>query len=130
SGRSPLRPRAAPCRVRWRRPGRCGRRGTRSDRRARRARCAGSRRRAPRPRRRETRAPAPPSRPDPSFHSNREAPAAAGRGGLRQPRDLASLELRLALLDVGVEPFLGVLALEELLLQLALDRERLLEADL
>ena len=35
-----------------------------------------------------------------------------------------ALELRLPLGDVGVEPFLGVRALEELLLQLALDRER------
>src|SRR5262249_31297616 len=33
---------------------------------------------------------------------------------------LAASEVRLALLDVGREPFLGVLALEELLLQLAL----------
>src|SRR5205085_911015 len=39
-------------------------------------------------------------------------------------------ECRLALLVVRAESFLGVFALEELLLQLALDRERALERNL
>src|SRR6266850_4993108 len=39
-------------------------------------------------------------------------------------------EVRLALLDVGAQAFLGVVALEQLLLQLALDRQRRLERDL
>src|SRR5690348_11880501 len=38
--------------------------------------------------------------------------------------DLFGSKLRHLLVDVGVEPFLRVLALEEQLLQLALDRER------
>src|SRR5437867_4280051 len=46
------------------------------------------------------------------------------------PAALPPREVRLPLLDVGREPFLGVLTLEELLLQLALDGQRRLEGDL
>src|SRR5262249_7190217 len=50
----------------------------------------------------------------------------AWRAGPRSP----AAEARLALLDVSAQAFLRVVALEELLLQLALDRQRLLEGDL
>src|SRR6266436_9508483 len=43
---------------------------------------------------------------------------------------LLRAEVRLALLDIGGEALFGVLALEQLLLQLALDRERALERHL
>src|SRR4249920_431130 len=65
----------------------------------------------------------------------REGRAAAQILGTARPhpilrRALLAGEVGLALLDVGAEPFLRVVALEQLLLQLALDRERLLERDL
>src|SRR5207245_9517974 len=50
-------------------------------------------------------------------------------GGLRWPCLLRG-EVGLALLDVGAQALLGILALEQLLLELALDREGRLERDL
>src|SRR5439155_14384407 len=50
-----------------------------------------------------------------------------------RPRPLCALlagEVRLALLDVGAQPLFGVVALEELLLELALERQGGLERDL
>ena len=43
---------------------------------------------------------------------------------------LLSSELRLALLNVGVQPFFRVFRLEELLLQLSLERQRILKRNL
>src|SRR5438093_1366005 len=71
----------------------------------------------------------------PISSARRERIGRCGRGGppaapSRRPSPLPTAEARLALLHVGAQAFLRVVALEELLLQLALDRERLLERDL
>src|SRR5467141_2651361 len=55
-----------------------------------------------------------------------------GPAGWRRGRrgGLLAAEVRLALLDVSRQPFLRIVALEQLLLQLALHRQRALERDL
>src|SRR5262245_33258713 len=66
---------------------------------------------------------------EPPRPQTRRSPAVGEAPGWANA-DSAAGEVRLALLDVGRQSFLGIVALEELLLQLALDRERALERDL
>src|SRR5215208_5129508 len=60
---------------------------------------------------------------DERFRSHRQSP-------ISNLSSLLALKVGLALLDVGGQSFFGILALEELLLQLALQRQRGLERNL